>query len=146
MGSLTEQMTLKVGCAVNGSSFAVSGSGTMSMSEALIGCQPRIEDPSNPKPSSKHASLNRLAGTVVCCQMPGKSMNFRSTNLTSFFLANSTTSLGFIRLLLALLSQFFATQISIGQFGDPPPDEAARRPKKHNRKKMVSNRFLAAFA
>src|SRR5258706_14247240 len=100
MGSLTEQMTLSVGTAVNGSSLAVSGSGMMSMSDALIGCHPRIDEPSNPKPSSKQASVSRWTGTVVCCQIPGKSMNFISRNLTSFFLAYSTTSLGFISALL----------------------------------------------
>src|SRR5882724_1478733 len=100
MGSLTEQIMLKVALALKGSSFAVSGSGVMSMSDALMGCQPRIDEPSKPKPSSKHDSVSRWPGTVVCCQMPGKSMNFKSTNLTSFFFANSTTSLGFICALL----------------------------------------------
>src|SRR4029078_11557085 len=100
MGSLTEQIMLSVEFGLNGSSLAVSGSGVISMSDALIGCQPRIEDPSKPKPSSKQDSVSRWAGTVVCCQIPGKSMNFRSTNFTSFFLANSTTSLGFISALL----------------------------------------------
>src|SRR5256885_2784495 len=100
MVSLTEQIKLKVGIWVNGSSFAVSESGMINMSDALIGCQPRIEEPSKPKPSSKHASVSRWTGTDVCCHTPGKSMNFRSMNLTSFFLANSTASLGFITVLL----------------------------------------------
>ena len=36
------------------------------MSEALIGCHPRIEEPSNPLPSSKRSSLSSLvAGNVA---------------------------------------------------------------------------------
>jgi hypothetical protein len=41
------------------------------MSDALIGCQPRIEEPSNARPSSKRPSFSRFAGIVVCCQTPG---------------------------------------------------------------------------
>ena len=32
------------------------------MSDALIGCQPRIDEPSNARPSSKRLSLRRVAG------------------------------------------------------------------------------------
>src|SRR5271154_4759270 len=73
---------------------AVSGSGTMIMSEALIGCQPRIDEPSNARPSSNRPSFRRAAGMVVCCQIPGKSTNLRSTYLTSCFFARSNTSFG----------------------------------------------------
>src|SRR5215212_9182061 len=66
------------------------------MSDALIGCQPRTEDPSNWIPSSNSASSRRATGNVVCCHTPGKSMNLRSTNLTSFFCANSMASFGFM--------------------------------------------------
>src|SRR5215813_4589804 len=66
------------------------------MSLALIGCQPRTLDPSKAIPSSNSASFKRVAGIVVCCQIPGKSMNLRSTNLTSFFCASSRTSFAFI--------------------------------------------------
>ena len=65
---------------------AVVGSGTICMSEALMGCQPRTDEPSNPRPSSKSAWSRRPTGTVVCCHMPGRSMNLRSTNLQSWFL------------------------------------------------------------
>jgi hypothetical protein len=59
--------------------------GVICMSLALIGCQPRIDEPSKPMPSSKSSSSGAWMGTVVCCQMPGRSMNLRSTNLQSFF-------------------------------------------------------------
>src|ERR1700682_1741076 len=66
------------------------------MSEALIGCQPRIDEPSNMIPSSNSPTSRRFAGIVVCCHTPGKSMNLRSRNLTSCFLASSSTSFGVI--------------------------------------------------
>src|SRR4051812_10946292 len=68
----------------------------INMSDALIGCQPRIDEPSKPMPSSNSASSRRHAGIVVCCHTPGKSMNLRSTNLTSCFFASSMASLGVI--------------------------------------------------
>src|SRR5688572_1613424 len=65
------------------------------MSDALMGCQPRTEEPSKPMPSSKSASSSRETGRVVCCHVPGRSQNLRSTNCTSCFFASSITSLGF---------------------------------------------------
>src|SRR5271156_5164236 len=79
----------------------------MTMSDALIGCQPRIDEPSNARPSSKRPSSRRVAGMVVCCHTPGKSMNLRSTNLTSCFFARSSTSFGVI--LSAPSDGFFPT-------------------------------------
>ena len=52
------QMSESVGSAMNGSITAVSASGMTSMSEAWIACHPRIEEPSNPSPSSKTPSLS----------------------------------------------------------------------------------------
>src|SRR5207245_615414 len=63
----------------------------------LIGCQPRIDEPSRPNPSSNESSLSCWIVTVVCCQMPGRSMNFRSTNLAPCFSAYLRTSLGVMR-------------------------------------------------
>jgi hypothetical protein len=77
----------------NGSIFAVSASGIMTMSDALIGCQPRIDDPSKARPSSKSFSSRRVAGIVVCCHTPGRSMNFKSTYFTSCFSARASASL-----------------------------------------------------
>src|SRR5580658_2988639 len=65
----------------------------MTMSDALIGCQPRIDEPSNARPSSNRPASRRVAGIVVCCHTPGKSMNFRSTYLTLCFCASSMASL-----------------------------------------------------
>ena len=65
-----------------------------SMSEAWIGCQPRMDEPSMPKPSSNESSLSCWMVTVVCCQIPGRSMNLRSTNFAPCFSANLRTSLG----------------------------------------------------
>src|SRR4051812_43696059 len=103
IGSNTLQMNDTVGYCVNGSIFAVVGSGTSNMSEALIGCQPRIDEPSSPKPSSNESSLSCWIVTVVCCQMPGRSMNFKSTNFAPCFSANLRTSLGVMQLLLYVL-------------------------------------------
>src|SRR6185369_1952513 len=73
------QIKESVGCAMNGSMTAVDGSGTTSMSEALIGCQPRIDEPSNPSPESKTSSSSSLIGVVKCCHVPRKSRNLKST-------------------------------------------------------------------
>src|SRR5215468_9744330 len=81
----------------NGSMRAVFGSGTINMSEALIACQPRIDEPSKPRPSSKTDSLIWSIGNVQCCQVPSRSMNLMSTICTRFSLANPSTSRGFMR-------------------------------------------------
>ena len=62
IGLATVAITLTVGLAKNGSSTADFGSGTASMSEALIACHPRIEEPSNPRPSSKMLSSSVSIG------------------------------------------------------------------------------------
>ena len=96
MGSTMLQMSDSVGSDMNGSITAVSASGMTSMSEAWIACQPRIDDPSNPRPSSNTASLSSSIGMVKCCQMPRKSLNFRSTNCALFCLARSRACFGVI--------------------------------------------------
>ena len=80
---------------MNGSRNAVSGCGTTSMSLSLIACQPRMLEPSKPRPSSNTSSSSLFTGIVKCCQIPGKSMNRRSTALTSFSRHSAKTSLGF---------------------------------------------------
>src|SRR2546430_3896270 len=62
------QMSDNVGSFMNGSMVPVSGSGNTSMSLAWIGIHPRIEEPSNPSPSSKTASVSSAMGMVKCCQ------------------------------------------------------------------------------
>jgi hypothetical protein len=72
-------MTLTVGRAKNGSIWAVDGSGTASMSETLIACQPRIEEPSKPTPSLNVSSSQDSIGNEQCCHDPSRSVNLRST-------------------------------------------------------------------
>src|SRR5438067_13223983 len=95
MGSITLQIKESVVSFMNGSISAVSGSGITSMSLAWIGTQPRIEEPSNPRPSSNTPSVNSAIGMVKCCQRPRKSMNFRSTITACLSFANPITSLPF---------------------------------------------------
>src|SRR5438309_386846 len=102
MGSTTLQIMLKVGTFMKGSMTAVDGSGTTIMSLLLMACQPRIEEPSNPEPSVKTESVNSSIGIVKCCQVPGKSTNFRSTITTLCFFASSNTSFAVIPRLLKI--------------------------------------------
>src|SRR6185295_7919086 len=88
------QVTDSVGTAQNGSMNAVAGSGMASMSEASIDFQPRIDEPSKPKPSSKTSSVSSPIGTLKCCQVPNVSTNFTSTILAPCFLALSITLFG----------------------------------------------------
>src|ERR1700722_18334586 len=69
-------------CVRNGSSLAVLGSGSSSMSDSWIAWNPRIDEPSNIRPSVKTSSLNADAGTVKCCIVPGRSQNLTSMNST----------------------------------------------------------------
>src|SRR5713226_2284596 len=91
------QIIVKVVSLQNGSMNAVSATGMTSMSDSLIACQPRMLEPSKPRPSSKTASSRASAGIVKCCQSPGKSMKRRSTALTSFSRIRARTSFGVTR-------------------------------------------------
>src|SRR5438552_3478961 len=98
------QISDSVGSAQNGSMTAVLGSGTTSMSLAWMGCQPRIEEPSNPSPSSNTASSISLGGTVKCCQIPRKSLNLKSIATAFWSFMNLITSFGVMpSLLLAVI-------------------------------------------
>src|SRR6266516_6346170 len=88
------QVNERVDSAMNGSTKAVAGSGMANMSEASIDFQPRMEEPSKPRPSLKESSFNSLKGRVKCCQVPKVSTNFTSTILAPAFLAISNTCLG----------------------------------------------------
>src|SRR6185436_13318754 len=88
------QVNDRVGTAQKGSMKAVSGSGMASMSEASMDFQPRMEEPSKPKPSAKTASFNSLMGQLKCCQVPKVSTNLMSTIRAPCFLAISITLLG----------------------------------------------------
>ena len=72
--------------------YAVVGSGSSSMSDSWICWKPRIDEPSNIKPSLKTSSPKFDAGNVKCCITPGRSQNRTSMNSTSFFLMYERTS------------------------------------------------------
>jgi hypothetical protein len=59
MVSWIVQSSTSVGCFMNGSIFAESGSGMRSMSLALIGWKPRMLEPSKPTPSVNVDSSRR---------------------------------------------------------------------------------------
>src|SRR5512141_1252124 len=87
------QVRDKVGIAQKGSMKAVSGSGMASMSEASMDFQPRMEEPSKPKPSEKTSSFSSAIGQLKCCQVPKVSTNLMSTILAPLFFASSITLL-----------------------------------------------------
>src|SRR3990172_7100911 len=64
----------------NVSSTAVSGSGISSMSDSWIAWKPRIDEPSNPNPSSNDSTVTSEVGIVKCWTWPGRSQKRRSTN------------------------------------------------------------------
>jgi len=84
----------RVGTAQKGSMNAVAGSGMASMSEASIDFQPRIEDPSKPRPSVKMSSVSSPIGQEKCCQVPKVSTNLKSIILAPALVAISITCLG----------------------------------------------------
>src|SRR6202158_3123904 len=96
------QISDSVGSVQNGSITAVAGSGITSMSLAWIGCQPRIEEPSKPRPSSNTASSISLGGTVKCCQIPKKSLNLKSIATAFCSFMNLITSFGVMPSLLLI--------------------------------------------
>src|SRR5260370_34088895 len=73
------QIRTSVVAGVNGSTKAVVGSGTTSVSLSWICWKRRIDEPSNPMPSLRASTFTALGGTEKCCHTPGKSVNRRST-------------------------------------------------------------------
>src|SRR3989442_11471828 len=98
------QVKERVDSGMKGSMKAVAGSGMASMSEASMDFQPRMEEPSKPRPSLKESSFNSLKGRVKCCQVPKVSTNFTSTILAPAFLAISNTCLGVLMFGLSFVS------------------------------------------
>src|SRR3954466_13913235 len=93
-GSFTKQCRFSVVCFVNGSRYTVSGSGTRSMSDSWISWNPRIDEPSNPSPSSKLSSESWEIGIEKCCIRPGRSEKRRSTISAPVSFASARTSFG----------------------------------------------------
>jgi len=95
------QIRLNVGSALKTSIHAVVASGMTSMSEALITRQPRMLDPSNPRPSVNISSLYSVSVVVKCCQVPSKSVNLKSINFTLPSLIILLTSDGVLSLAIS---------------------------------------------
>src|SRR6476646_8828679 len=93
-GETTSQMMLSVVMDVAGSTKAVSGSGSSSMSDSLIFWKPRMDEPSKPMPSVNRSATKSSTGMEKCCQRPGRSMNLKSTIFTPRSLACARTALG----------------------------------------------------
>src|SRR5437870_11817769 len=120
------QVSERVESAMNGSMKAVAGSGMANMSEASIDFQPRMEEPSKPRPSLKESSFNSLKGRVKCCQVPKVSTNFTSTILAPAFLAISNTCLGVLMCCLSFVSGDYLTA-ALCQPGFQPPNWHSKR-------------------
>src|SRR5438552_4051470 len=88
------QINESVGSALKISIHAVAGSGMTSRSEGLITFLPRMLEPSKPRPSVKMSSLYSVRVVVKCCQVPGRSVNLKSTSFTSWSLIILLTSDG----------------------------------------------------
>ena len=91
-GSTMEKFTTSVFCLRNGSTKAVVTSGMSFMSDSWIAWKPRIEDPSNIRPSVKASSSKASTGMLKCCMTPGRSQKRTSTNLTPCSLVKAMAS------------------------------------------------------
>src|SRR5262249_1871796 len=111
------QVSERVGTAQKGSMKAVSGSGMASISEASMLFQPRMLEPSKPRPSVKISSVNSRMGQGKCCQVPKVSTNLMSIILAPFFLAFSITLLGVLiyGCMLTRSPDYRATRRTTGQ-------------------------------
>src|SRR4029453_11422253 len=66
------------------------------MSGSWISWNPRIDDPANPRPSSKLSSESSWMGMEKCCMRPGRSEKRRSTISVPDSLARARTSFGVV--------------------------------------------------
>src|SRR6476620_6770794 len=88
-----KKFTTRVLTLRNGSMYAVVGSGNSDMSDSLMAWNPRIEDPSKFRPSSKTDWSNDETGTVKCCMTPGRSQkrtSIISTPSSLMYLSSSS--------------------------------------------------------
>src|SRR5258706_8048153 len=83
-----------VGTSKQGSTKALAGSGSSSMSLSLMAWKPRIDEPSNPRPSVNVSSSSSFNGIEKCCQVPGRSVKRTSTICTPASFARRITSAG----------------------------------------------------
>src|SRR5947208_15943115 len=103
MGSTIVQMSESVGSALKMSIQALFGSGITSMSDALVTFQPRMLGPSKPSTSVKRSSLYSVSVVVECCQVPGRSVNLKSTSFTPWSLMILLTSDGVLSLAICFV-------------------------------------------
>src|SRR6266478_5076067 len=93
-----------------------------------MGIQPRIDEPSNPRPSSKTDSVSSEMGTLKCCQSPMKSMNFMSTMTACLSFASPMTSLPFGILCCPLLWEIrLELQRRLASLAGADPDHFVHR-------------------
>ena len=78
-----KKLTISVLRTRKGSSRALVGSGSSSMSDSWICWKPRIEEPSKPSPSVNTLRSKDPTGTVKCCITPGRSQKRTSTISTA---------------------------------------------------------------
>ena len=90
------QIRLSVGMLKNGSIVPVVASGTRSMSLSWISWKPRMLEPSKPVPSTNKLGLSSPSGSVTCWNVPGTSVNFRSTIWMPLSWQNLITSSGLV--------------------------------------------------
>src|SRR5438093_4814927 len=107
IGSITSQIRNRVLCERTGSMVAESGSGMSSMSLSSIDWNPRMLEPSNPRPSLKLSTSSSPNGRLKCCHVPGRSTKRTSTTSTPSAFARSSTSRG-----LVLLTDFVSTAMN----------------------------------
>src|SRR3977135_2128271 len=88
------QINESVGSALKISIHAVAGSEITTIGGPWVPFQPEMREPSNPRPSVKMSSLYSVSVVVKCCQVPGRSVNLKSTSFTSRSLIILETSDG----------------------------------------------------
>ncbi|CAB4866272.1 unannotated protein [freshwater metagenome] len=98
-GSRIEKFMTRVLAERNGSMKAVEGSGISFMSDSWMAWKPRMDEPSNIRPSSKTDWSNDSTGMLKCCMTPGRSMNRTSTNRTFSSLMYFRTSCEFLNII-----------------------------------------------
>src|ERR1051325_4178133 len=105
-------MTQRVGSSENGSIQTREESGMRSMSDSCMEAQPRKEEASKPKPSSKEPSSISWIGKVRWCQAPTRSVKRTETNFAPW-------SSEYFKTVVA--SIFSPEMSSVGGGGPRPP-------------------------
>ncbi len=106
-------------------------SGTSFMSDSWIAWKPRIDDPSNMRPSVKEDSSNCSTGMLKCCITPGRSMKRTSMNSTPSRRVKAMASSAFVNMhaLLAWMVPFGRGRRTVPKDGRGGLVLTARRPR-----------------